>query len=327
MIRLNKLLLILPALCTVAIACTSPEDRASNYLDKAQVLFDAGDYVNARLEAQNAAQIEPKNADVRYLLALIAEQDRDFRQTASNLMFTVNMNPEHVEARVKLGNLYYLARAFTLASQQAKAAKAIAPDNTDVRALNARILAEKRKFDDALAEIQFALSIEPDKLDAILIEIGLYMAKGERQRAFDMLDQAIARFDLKTGRPLREMRLMMLGEEQRLRELELEYLALVADFPPDFIAEDRLPTMRTALVYPFEPEVYAAHLERGREVLGADDPVIEVLLRGMEPEEAMRALLAETQITSLEFENELRKGGWEAIVASEDPAIVAARVL
>jgi hypothetical protein len=104
-------------------------------------------------------------------------------------------------------------------------------------------------------------------------------------------------------------------------------VALVEDFHPDFIDEDRFPTMTTDLVYPFEPEVYATHLERGREVLGADDPVIEVLLRGMEPEEAMRTLMEETQITSTEFENELRNGGWEAISASDDPAVVAARVL
>jgi hypothetical protein len=104
-------------------------------------------------------------------------------------------------------------------------------------------------------------------------------------------------------------------------------VALVEDFHPDFTDANRIPAMGRDFTYPFEPEVYAAHLARGREVLGADDPVIAVLLRGKEPAEAVRALMEETQIDSTEFEDELRDGGWEAISACEDPAVVAAREL
>lgn len=101
-------------------------------------------------------------------------------------------------------------------------------------------------------------------------------------------------------------------------------MALVEEFHPDFLNEDRIATAPTGLVYPFEPELYAKHLEYGLEALGADDPAMQVLLRGMSPAEAVRSLLEETQIRSIQFENELRAGGWEAIEASEDPAIVAA---
>ncbi|MDP6673847.1 MAG: hypothetical protein QGH93_03205, partial [Gammaproteobacteria bacterium] len=52
--------------------CGSPEQRAAEYLATAQELFADGDYLGAKLEAQNAAQIEPKNAGTSYLLALIA---------------------------------------------------------------------------------------------------------------------------------------------------------------------------------------------------------------------------------------------------------------
>lgn len=116
------------------------------------------------------------------------------------------------------------------------------------------------------------------------------------------------------------------GQGQWFRPLA-RAIALVEDFHPDFLDENRVPTLGTELVFPFEPEVYAAHLARGREVLGADDPGIAALLRGKEPAEAVRALLAETRITSREFVEALRAGGWEAIEACDDPAIVAARVL
>jgi len=104
-------------------------------------------------------------------------------------------------------------------------------------------------------------------------------------------------------------------------------VALVEDLDPDLVDENRVPARSTALAFPFEPEVFAAHLARGREILGADDPGIQALLRGKEPVEAVHALLAETRIGSSDFEQELREGGWEAVLASDDPAVAAARVL
>jgi hypothetical protein len=116
------------------------------------------------------------------------------------------------------------------------------------------------------------------------------------------------------------------GEGQWFRPLA-RAVALVEDFHPDFVDENRFTVTSTDLVYPFEPEVYAAHLARGRDVLGADDPAIAALLGGKEPLEAVRALLAGTRITTGELVAELRAGGWEAIEACDDPLVVAARVL
>jgi hypothetical protein len=116
------------------------------------------------------------------------------------------------------------------------------------------------------------------------------------------------------------------GLGQWIRPLQ-RAVEVVEDFHPDFLDEDRAVAPSTQLVYPFDPEVYAAHLERGREVLGDDDEVMAALLRGMEPLEAVSSLLEETRIGDSAFEAELRAGGWEAIEASDDPAIVAARAI
>lgn len=47
------------------VACGSPEQRASDYLTKAEKYYADGDYVRADLEAKNAAQVNPKNAKAR----------------------------------------------------------------------------------------------------------------------------------------------------------------------------------------------------------------------------------------------------------------------
>jgi len=116
------------------------------------------------------------------------------------------------------------------------------------------------------------------------------------------------------------------GEGQWFRPLT-RALSLVEDFHPEFLDEDRFPFPGNEFSFPFEPEVFAAHLARGRAVLGADDPALATFLRGAEPAAAVQAFLNETKIGAREFVEELRAGGWEALEASEDPAIVAARTL
>jgi len=88
-------------------ACGSPEERASAYMTKAQELYDSGDYVKAKLEAQNAVQITPKDAEAHYLLALIAEKQEEFRTMIQRLQMAVDADPNLVPARVKLGTLYF----------------------------------------------------------------------------------------------------------------------------------------------------------------------------------------------------------------------------
>ena len=54
-------LLLAPLLALLA-ACGSPEDKVAGYLEKAEAFLAAEDYKKAAVEAKNAVQIQPKNA-------------------------------------------------------------------------------------------------------------------------------------------------------------------------------------------------------------------------------------------------------------------------
>ena len=231
--RLQLSIFILPIIFTALCACGSAEDRTEAYMTRAQALFESGDYTNARLEARNAAQIAPKNAEIRYLLALIAEQDQQFRMMVGNLRMTVDLDPQHVEARVRLGNLYYLAKAFGRATNEADAAMQIAPQDANVRALHAKVLAEQGYIAAALDEIDVALSIDANNLDVVMVKTGLYLTNDQRDAALQFLNAAIDRFDGDSGRGLRQLKVIMLAEELRTDELEEEFRALVEDYPGD----------------------------------------------------------------------------------------------
>jgi len=231
--RLPLNIFLLPVLCAVLNACDSAEERTDAYMERARGLFEAGDYAIARLEARNAAQIDPKNAEVRYLLALIAEQDQQFRMMVGNLRMTVDLDPEHVEARVKLGNLYYLARAFGRAANEADAAMQIAPQDANVRALHAKVLAEQGYIAEAMDEIDVALSIDPNNLDVVMVKTGLYLTNDQKDLALNFVNDAIEYFEPDAGRRLRQLKVIMLAEERRTEELEDEYRSLVEDYPDD----------------------------------------------------------------------------------------------
>jgi tetratricopeptide (TPR) repeat protein len=213
-------------------ACASPEERAADYLVKAQAFYDEGELVKAKLEAQNAAQVEPKNSRARYLLALIAEKDEKYQEMFGHLMVAVDGDPDNVEARIKLGTLFFLGQAWDEAEKQAAELLKMAPDDARVHLLQARVLVQKGDREAGIAEINKSLEIDPDYADAIILK-----AAADSMESIDAglqtLDTAIARLPAEASRPLRELRVIMLSQAKRIDQVETSLQSLAADFPKE----------------------------------------------------------------------------------------------
>lgn len=227
--RLAVLACVLAAVLT---ACGSPEERASAYMKKAHELYDSGDYVKAKLEAQNAVQITPKDADAHFLLALVAEKQEEFRAMIQRLQMAVDADPNLVPARVKLGSLYFFGQAYEQAEEEAKAATALAPDDPEVRVLNARLLLQKKEKDAAIKELDAALARNPDLVDAILLRAAAE-ALTDPAAGLKFLDDAVTRLDKEKAKPLRQVRIAFLAQQNRAGDVEQEFRNLIADYPKD----------------------------------------------------------------------------------------------
>lgn len=292
--RLKPLLLLLAA--TVLAACGSPEERAANYMKKAQALYDKGDYVAAKLEAQNAAQVSPKNASAYYMLAQIAEQQQEFRVMFQRLMVAVDSDPNLLPARVKLGTLYFFAQAFDEAQQQADAATALAPEDPEVRILNARLLLQKEKIAEGIAELDAALATNPDLVDGILLRAAAETLT-DPASGIKILDDAIARLDVEKSKPLRQVRISILAQLNRKAEVEESFKALIRDFPQEEQFQYELARFYTA-----EGRVDdAEQVMRGAVAMSPDDVNVRLglaqfLLQMRSPdvaEQALEAFIAE----------------------------------
>ncbi len=230
----SKLSLIFPLLlCILLTACGSPEERAANYLAQAEALYEEEDYVTARIEALNAAQIEPRNADVRFLLAKIEEHEQEFRKAIGHLQVAIDADPNHLESRIKLGNYYVLAKSAELASEQANAAIELAPSNSEVRLLLARVHLLNNDIDAAEKLVDATLASDPQLIDAIVFKAGVDMTNGKTDAALEFVQESIESADEEGVKRLRQFRILLLRSAERYDEIEADLKTLAADYPDE----------------------------------------------------------------------------------------------
>lgn len=231
----TRTLVAAAAIALFLAGCGSPEERAADYLSKAQARYDAGDFVQARIEARNAAQVEPKNPKARYLLALVAEEEKDWGAMYGHLLVVVGEEPANVDARLKLAQMYFLSGAWAEAEEQSKALVKLAPEDSRVSLLAARVSLQNGDLTAGRAALAKSLKLDPENIDAILVSSAL--AAGDNlDKGLAILDEAIQRLPAtKTveRRELRERRIALLTQGKRFAEAEQGLTALSKDFPEE----------------------------------------------------------------------------------------------
>ncbi|MEE4185401.1 MAG: tetratricopeptide repeat protein [Gammaproteobacteria bacterium] len=223
-------LTVVLSVCAVLTGCESPEERALAYVTEAQKLLEADNLVKAELEAKNALQIQPKNAEARMVLARVAESRGDFSEMAGHLRSAIEASPDSLEPRLKLGTLYALSSMFDEANAELKAAARLAPDAAGVHVLRARVLAAQGDLEGAAVELQAALAQDPNDIEAV----GLFAnvtAATDVNAAIAMVDRAMqAQAD---PRALRLLKIQLLQRAGDVDAVDAAYKALLADYPDE----------------------------------------------------------------------------------------------
>lgn len=220
------------AVLSVLAACASPAEKAAAYVAKAQQHLDAGDYEQAGLEARNAAQVEPKNARARYLLALVAEQKEDYKGMFGHLMVAVDADPNNIDARLKLGMVFVAIGDWASVAEQSQALLKLAPEDARVVLLQARVDLQNGNLSAGRAGLEKAMQTDPDNSDPVLILAALEGAE-DLDRGLAILDAAVARMPAAKVKALREQRVLLLAQGKRIKEVEEGLIALMRDYADD----------------------------------------------------------------------------------------------
>jgi len=215
--------------------CGAPEDRSTSYLEKARALYDEGDTVKAKLQVNNALQIEPKNAKARFLLALINEREGKTKAAIAQLLMVVDTDPSYVDARIKLGNYYVLGDQLELAQEQRDEVLELASDSSDVILFNARVLAMEGDFEQALEQGKKVLASDPSNYDAVsFVALQLGIAD-DLEGAMTTFDEGIAvaleKDQVDVAESLGDSRVQLLGAMSEYELAEIELLKMAETYP------------------------------------------------------------------------------------------------
>src|SRR5689334_20256014 len=108
-------------------ACSTPEQRVEAHYKSGMEFLEKGDFAKAAIEFRSALQINEDHADSWFGLAQVEEHNQAWPRVTGNLKRVIEINPNHVKARVSLGKLMLLGGNVQEALTQVNAAAALEP--------------------------------------------------------------------------------------------------------------------------------------------------------------------------------------------------------
>lgn len=167
------------------------EENPKEHLQKGVEYFNKGDYEKAVLELKTSGQGDKNVAETYYYLAMLDEKNHQYKTMVENLKKTLELQPTHSEARLKLGKVQLLFSEVDSALEQAEILLKEKNDNPEALLLKASILMKQKNQVDAKKIIDDVLKNNPNHVDALLLNGIFYMEKEELDNAFSSVNAAI----------------------------------------------------------------------------------------------------------------------------------------
>ncbi|HKK35039.1 MAG TPA: tetratricopeptide repeat protein [Paracoccaceae bacterium] len=332
--RVRLLLAGLAALVTLA-ACDSAEERKQSHYESGLALVEAGEPDKALLEFTNVLRIDDEFVPAHEALGRLHADEGRLGKAVGHLEIVADARPEDLETRIELARILLQLRAVERARTASDAALALAPDNSEARALRAAAGMLLGETDAAVEGAELALEADPS------LKLARLTLAAERLRADDP-EAALALIDaapqLQAPEGDVELELVRVRVLERMGDREGlgEALRRLVERRPEEAG------LRTALarwhMQGDPPDLGGAEAElRALAALSPDDPAPKLrvvgFLRGTQGEAAARAELerlieaaGEDSAARARFERELamseaRAGETEAAVARLEAAV------
>ena len=191
------LLSILLAAVFAISGCANPEKAKIAHVEKGEVYLKDEKFQEASLEFRNAIQIDEKLASAHWGLARAYEGLQRFQEAFEELRKTTELDPDHLDSRVKLGN-YYIAAARNnpqLIAEAERLAKAILQkdsNHVEGHILMGSILYAQNQREQAFAEINHAISLDPKRVESYLSLARFYIVTNDNAKAEETFQRAIS---------------------------------------------------------------------------------------------------------------------------------------
>jgi len=177
------------------VACGGAEERKAKYLEKGKAYLAEKNYDKAKVEIKNVLQIDPKFGDAYYAMGQIEEAGEEYGKALSYYRKAIELDPEHMDAKVKLSKIYVIIGARDLIDEAKKLLDEVGkvqPENPQVGLILATIdykLGLKEKATLALEEV-VAKNRKFDEGVSLLAT--LYISNGTSDKAIKLLTRGVA---------------------------------------------------------------------------------------------------------------------------------------
>ncbi len=172
-------------------ACKGTEKDAQQYIEKGKALQDQGNIELAQVQFKIALRIQPKLADTYYRLALVDEQKQDLQGMHNNLTTAISLDPKHIEAHLKLGQLYLIRFEFEKAHTEAATVLQLQPGQAGGLTLRTATLFSQWKKAESLVVVSRGSKNNPDHYDDMTLQASIHLAGQRYAEALAILKRDI----------------------------------------------------------------------------------------------------------------------------------------
>lgn len=207
----------------------SAEQRTLEYLQSGKTYYAQKEYSKAKVELRNALQIDGDLADAYYHLALIDEQDQNWKGMYANVNQAIRLDSENHGARLMLAKLFLLTGEIESARDEIDLVLDKAVNNLDAIALKGAVFLKQGDKVAALAEAEKALAINPAHQESIGLQVVVYSSKLDYVAAEKVIKRALQVTPDELS--LYVLKLQMHLNSKNKLAIEQDYQELIERFP------------------------------------------------------------------------------------------------
>ncbi len=226
--RLGSLVLVIAVLSVSA--CGGSEEREAKYLERAREHLASEDYDKAKVDTRNVLKINHKNVEARYMLAQIAEKQENWRDMIGALNSTLEADPGHVEANIKLAQVLAGGNQLDKAEEHVNTVLQTYPINAD--ALGTKALIEFRRGNKEQAQKLANQALAQDPAQTVALStLGSLIGSAHPEELLALVDKGLAKDP--TNLTLIKLRMAALEGMGRSDDVIAQLKQLVEQYPDD----------------------------------------------------------------------------------------------
>ncbi len=171
------------ALDTYAKAINEMPRNEQLLLDRAALLYRMGQNARAANDYSSALDINPNSQEALFMRAHIRYEIRDYSGARRDYEALIRLAPDRLDARCGLALTNDLSGRAVEAMRQMDALVELHPREAMLYALRGGMRQRRRQYEQALADLSYAIELSPQTADYYVSRATLYLEMGNRKEA------------------------------------------------------------------------------------------------------------------------------------------------